>query len=393
MIRKILFLVIAPFNQRDFKRFGIELLEKNGFEVEVWDLTKIDFSEISKIHADSNIFQWSGLKIFEKKEEVLSHLKKLFSDVFIISMLPINPKFYSILKGISSSETRYASFSSLTYPTLKNSKKGRIGKFLFNLKKLQEHPFRRIITFSYRKLPPSWLRLKPAHLILAGGTESIRYQPHQGLSTEILWIHTLDYDLYLEDKDKPCPEKPTAVFLDEYLPYHPDFSRRGVSPPITPEKYYPLLNRFFSIIEQQQKLKILIAAHPRSQYKNHPDFFEGREWTTGQTIRLIKESKLVLAHSSTSLNFANLYKKPVTFLNCSEMDKTYKGPLIKEVAGLFGKQPVYMDRDNNIDWNTEFSVSQSHYKHYRTAYIKIDHTEELPFWQIVANKIKADISL
>lgn len=393
MIRKILFLVISPFNQRDFKRFGIELLEKNGFEVEVWDLTNFYFPQIIKTRASTNLINWSGLKVFENKNYVLNNLKNLRSDVLIISILPFNPKFYSIYKEISSSDARYASLCSNTYPTLKHDKNGRIGKLLFNLKKLQENPFQKLINYYYLKLPSSWLRLKPACLILAGGTESLRYQPLVDPSTEILWIHALDYDLYLEEKNKSFSEKSTAVFLDEYLPFHPDFFRRGVSPPIKPEKYYPLLNSFFMLIEQQLKLEVIIAAHPRSRYDSNSDFFEGRRWIKGQTIKLIKESKLVLAHTSTSLNFANLYHKPVIFLNCSELNKTYKGPLIWEVAGLFGKKPLYLDKKNNIDWNSEFRISKSHYENYRRAYIKTDQSEELPFWQIVANKLKTDKSL
>lgn len=391
MIKKILFLVISPFNKRDFKRFGIELLEKNGFKVEVWDLTNIYFAHIIKTHAPSDPINWSGLKVFEKKNDILSNFKNLRSDVFIISMLPFNPKFHSIYKGISSSDAGYASLSSNAYPSLKYDTKGRIGKVLFNLKKLQEKPVQKLINYYYLKFPSSWLRLKPAHLILAGGTESIRYQPPVDPSTEILWIHSLDYDLYLEEENKSFSEKPTAVFLDEYLPYHPDFFRRGVSPPIKPEKYYPLLNRFFRLLEQQLKLKVIIAAHPRSQYKNHSGFFEGRVWAIGQTKKLIQESKLVLAHTSTSLSFANLYYKPVTFLNCSELDKTYKGPLINQVAGLFGKQSLYIDRDKNINWQTESRVNKSHYDNFRRAYIKTDNSEELPFWQIVANRIKKGI--
>jgi len=39
MIKKVIFLVEAPFNQRDFKRFGIETLMQAGFDVWVWDFT------------------------------------------------------------------------------------------------------------------------------------------------------------------------------------------------------------------------------------------------------------------------------------------------------------------------------------------------------------------
>ncbi len=182
---------------------------------------------------------------------------------------------------------------------------------------------------------------------------------------------------------------PRAVFLDEYLPFHPDFFRQKVLPPIKADEYYPLLNKFFRLIEKQLKLKVIIAAHPRSHSEKLSESFERRELVFGRTIELVKESKLVLAHSSTSLNFANLFYKPVIFLTAAELDKSYKGPLIQEVAGLFGKKPVYMDRDNNIfSWNAELRVSKTHYENYRRDYIKTEPSEELPFWQVVADRLK-----
>ena len=78
----------------------------------------------------------------------------------------------------------------------------------------------------------------------------------------------------------------------------------------------------------------------------------------------------------------------MTFLTATELDKTYKGPLISEVANLFGKKPVYIDRDNKIDWNFELTVSKIHYENFRRNYIKTDHSEGMPFWQIVVNKLK-----
>src|SRR3972149_1514211 len=39
VIERIVFLVDNPFGRRNYERFGIELLTRNGFRVEVWDAT------------------------------------------------------------------------------------------------------------------------------------------------------------------------------------------------------------------------------------------------------------------------------------------------------------------------------------------------------------------
>ena len=38
-IKKVIYIIETRFNKRDYDRFGIEILKKNGFEVEVWDFT------------------------------------------------------------------------------------------------------------------------------------------------------------------------------------------------------------------------------------------------------------------------------------------------------------------------------------------------------------------
>jgi hypothetical protein len=48
-IIKIVFFVASPFDKRDFKRFGIDLLRSNGFEVFVYDLSPIVFPKLYEV--------------------------------------------------------------------------------------------------------------------------------------------------------------------------------------------------------------------------------------------------------------------------------------------------------------------------------------------------------
>ena len=48
-----------------------------------------------------------------------------------------------------------------------------------------------------------------------------------------------------------------------------------------------------------------------------------------------------------------------------------------------------IDRDTSIDLEKELIVDEEKYNEYRNWYIKKDKTEELPLWQIVANRIKS----
>lgn len=388
MINKVLFLVSNPFNQRDFERFGIELLLENDFDVEVWDLSEVLSPLLVKHYKLPDPINWQHCKVFTNKKHALKELKNIPPDTFIINLIGYSLKSYWLYRALSASQAGYAVHMSNALPFIEIDRK----LILLYLRKLNNVRWtkllslmKKVVNHSFYQVPFTLLGIKPASLILAGGEQCLKYPYPTDKTTEVLWAHTLDYDIYLKEREIPFTERHIAVFLDEYLPFHPDCIE---SPIINADKYYPVLNKFFSRVEQELGLEVVIAAHPRSQYEKHPDYFEGREWVRGKTVRLVKESQLVLTHSSTALNFANLFCKPVVFLTSHDLDKDRHGPFIKLMANWFGKEPIFIDRDININWERELTVSVSSYDSYLRAYIKTDHSEDFPFWQIVANRLK-----
>lgn len=384
-------MVEVPFNQRDFERFGVELLLENGFNVGVWDLSNVLNPHLTKNYQPPDPIDWPGCKILSDKKVALEKIRNLPSTTFIINFISYSPKSYYVYRAISASQAEYAVFmaGAIPSPFTGISKRERIFSYLKKPSKVINRKLvNYIVNYGFYHLPFTWIGVKPASLILAGGEQCLKYPYPINKSTGILWAHTLDYDLYLKERNVPPIERPIAVFLDEYLPFHPDYIHADIKAPISADSYYPLLNRFFSLVERELELKVVIAAHPRSHYEKPPDYFEGREWVRGKTIELVKESQLVLAHCSTALNFANLFHKPVIFLTSSELDRSSYGASVRAMANWFVKNPICVDDDTAIDWRQELTVNTSHYEHYRRAYIKTEHSEDSPFWQILANKLK-----
>ncbi len=386
-------MVESPFNQRDFQRYGIELLFENGFDVEVWDLSNILNPHLTKNYEPPDAIDWPGCSLLNDKKVALEKIRALPSDTFVINFIGYWQKSFGIYRTISSSQARYAVHMANALPSLEMGRKE--GLFSFYLKRLSKVTGKKLFQLMknlararFYHLPFTWLGIKPASLILAGGRQCLKCPYPVDNSTEILWAHTMDYDLYLRERDGPFSERPIAVFLDEYLPFHPDYIQFRTQPPIAAEKYYPLLSNFFNLVEQRLELKVVIAAHPRSHYEELPGYFGGRECIRDKTLRLVRESRLVLAHGSTALNFANLFHKPVIFLTSSDLDKSGYGAFIKTMANWFGKNPICVDGDTAIDWGQELTVNISHYERYRRAYIKTEQSEDIPFWQIVANRLK-----
>jgi len=207
-------------------------------------------------------------------------------------------------------------------------------------------------------------------------------------------VHGLDYDSYLRERDYSGPVDPNrGVFLDSYFPFHPDFVYSEYSPGITFCKYYPLLCDFFDYLEQKLSTHIVIAAHPRSHYEDRPDFFGGRPVIRGRTAELVKQSGFVLLHNTVAINYAVLFKKPMIFTTTDEINRSFshpsaEGPSVDWLASFFGKKAHNLNNKIEIDIEKELILNEKAYHAYRNAYIKKDGSEELPFWQIVANGIK-----
>jgi len=182
-----------------------------------------------------------------------------------------------------------------------------------------------------------------------------------------------------------------AVFLDEYFPFHPDNIHLGRKPPVTADEYYPLLCKFFNYVEEELGLNVVIAAHPRSHYDKLPDFFQGRKVIRGKTVELVKKSKLVILHDSTAANFSVLYKKPMIFVTMDRLEENVygSGDSISSFASYFRKMPINISRNTNIDLGKEVLIYEEEYAKYKHDFIKIEGTEETPFWQVVSNKIKS----
>lgn len=388
MIKRIIFLVGTRFSPRDYQRFGIELLQKNGFDVEVWDPTPFLHPKLLQECSYLGMFNYDGLTLFTDRIKLYSKLSKLSRADFVIVSVGYNFLTLGIFRSLSKSSADYAVYSTniSPEPVVKEKLQYLLVK---KIKGLARYMYLETWKNLFMKLPARYLKVKPAKVVLTRGDKYFVYKYPVGKSTRVLQAHALDYDLYLKEKDKNCTEKAIAVFLDEFLPFHPDYFIVRSKPFVVADRYYPLLNEFFDRVEKETGLEVVIAAHPRSNYEDLPDYFKGRKCIRGKTINLVKECKLVLAHCSTSLNFANLFNKPIAFITCRDLDKTYEGLYIRGLTEWFGKKPIFIDEKNNsIDWERELKVDKDYYDDFRRSYIKTEKSEDLPFWQIVANSIK-----
>lgn len=382
MIERIIFLTEGYFSQRDYQRFGIETLQENGFRVEVWDITPILYAGYSRVYS---VPDYSGLSTFDDRHKAYEGLSNLTSSDFVVNFVSYYFKNLWVYSALCRSSAAYAVFCANAIPIAQEIHLQGKGKLLDNsfVRKLIM-----LLKRVYMKIPFQFLGLKPAGFVFAGGNKFLRHHYPIGKDTEILWIHTLDYDIYLKERKRNCSVRNMAVFIDEFLPLHHEYTMFKFDPPIEAEKYFTLINHFFEFVEKVTGYEVVIAECPEANYEDTPDYFRGRKRFKGQTAGLVHESKLVLGHYSTALNFANLFQKPIIFMTCYDFKKKFAGYQIQEMAKWFGKSPVTIDDPQDIDWEFELKASIKDYDNYRSAYIKTGNSQDLPFWQIVANRIK-----
>lgn len=191
-----------------------------------------------------------------------------------------------------------------------------------------------------------------------------------------------------------CQEK-YLLFLDQNLPFHPDFKELGRKQPASAEKYFPALCNFFDCLEQAVGLPIIIAAHPRAAYAqpnySGPDWFGGRTLVSGKTLPLIVDSALVLCHTSTALNFAVIVGKPVLHLTSRELEFT-EGHIIRSMATHLHTRIINIDeppKQFELYKAASMQADAAAYAHYFHNYIKEAGSPEKPFWQILIDDLQA----
>ena len=111
-----------------------------------------------------------------------------------------------------------------------------------------------------------------ADYIVVGGIESEKSLNSQ--NSKLILAHNLDYDFILNDENSQNLESSYVLFLDEDVCYHPDYMLLGITPCASTKHYFSTMNKGLNTIAKIFSSKLVIAAHPRSNYEKIKDKFE-----------------------------------------------------------------------------------------------------------------------
>lgn len=391
MITKVVFFVVSPFQNRDYDRFGIEVLKGVGFEVEVYDLSPYVFPSLYArgVKRDRS----NAARTVQSEKEALKIIAGLSAGCFVFMMMHFWRGTFRLFKAVTRFGLPYAVCVTTPVPSYSIFRSFRKKIAWSLLTKIMNYctgyPFRpRFARF--------WGVQEPAYF-LAGGDGALRHEMAAmiGKKTETLWLHSWDYDIYLKDIHQKLQlfedGRERVVFLDAPGPkfMRDDLTKGKMQCPLTEERHYPSLCSFFRLVERHFDVQVEIAGHPGAEHEMYPPCFEGRLTLHGRTFDMIRRARFVIARESAAIAFAVIMNKPVIFITTDEAETDPElSNDIAAMASALGKKPVNINRLGEIDLNREIGIDTAAYAAFRNEYIKRDGTEDLNSWRIVANRIR-----
>lgn len=386
------YILESPLDRRDYERFGVAVM-KERYKVRIWDISPFLSPTLYKLALkNQNLFSPDECTLIQTEAQAIEEISRLTQSDRVICVPHCREETLGIFRALSASKALFGGFSlgTLPPPTVRASVNAPLPKKIFKKAlTVLENPAKiaqKAWQFAFNKAPPALLGLRAYDFFLASGTDSVNGFKLIGPETKLLWAHSFDYERFCEEREKnPGLSSSHIVFLDEYVPFHPDYVFQGISPPVSADEYYPALNKFFEWIETRLGKPVVIAAHPRSHYERHPDFFGGRKVIRGETPKLVREAALVLSHSSTSVCHAVLCKKPILFIALEKFFGRFEGDLTRGLSNVLGKSLVTIDVDplSNVDLARLMIVEDRAYADYVARYLKIPESFDEPIWEML----------
>lgn len=384
MISTVIFITESPFSERDYSRFGVEILRRN-FDVKIFDCTSLLKPYFWEKHKEVR-FQCSGYHAIGDIEQFLSLIAKIKYNSVAIDFIGIEPETRRIRMILQKFGIPRVILHSGLLPNPVTDFRGRVLRILFLLKnpKLLSRGIGRRIE---RLLMPSTF----PQIALCSGKAGLNDPRLVGVKHKIFG-HSFDYDLYLANKHQlDLKPSPYAVFLDEDMIYHSDYDHASLKPAATEGSYYGSMNKFFDAFELETGIPIRVAAHPRSRYDLRPELWGKRSVIYGKTAQLVQDATIVLCHQSTSVSFAVLWRKPLIYLTTNEINSSFLGPRVSLFSRLL-RAPLF-----NVDYLNVIPpielltvINEPAYAEYIEQYIKLPNTPDIPLWDIFSQYIKRE---
>lgn len=355
-------------------------VEKAGIDMEYWDITALFFKKDFGQEDSSSLTNTKKFESYEELEQAMLQLQSL-DDKLFISIMTFEGRVTRLHKLFTKYNCPLAVFGRNMFPLPKQRISWPFLMEKLNFVKVGNYlKTRRIVRAKSKGL------IKPYDIVFLGGQKG-----WQGIGvinesdiakSEIIKINSNDYDNALSLKGSlPIINKDYILFLDEYLPLHPDtllFKIKNVPA----DQYYPQLNEYFDLVEKQFGMPIVVAAHPKAVRYKSEDFFNGRKVIFDKTSELTEHAHFVLVHDSTSINYPIAFGKKLHFITSSNIynyiNRVHRN--VVNFASFLGCNWQWFDKGGSVDLIAK--IPEQDYQNYKFDFQTSAETE---------NKLSKDI--
>jgi hypothetical protein len=375
MFHKVRILVHQPVTPRLFQDFFVEKLISEDIDVMFYDLTPI-FHPKLKISGElksASVAKFCTLKDFECRISTDDVKCTLYIPYFIYEYKVLS--IYKILTKLKC-KTAFMGRGMLASTTLNET------YFQSAIRK-----FKSLLNWQF--LVRSFAKIYSIELKKRGYVNSFDYifnagthghftcgTPFEINTAQIVPFNSTDYTRYLKSLNSSykLDKVKYAVFIDEYLPYHPDVDMLGVKT-VTPDDYYSSLNHFFSKLELELGLTIVVAAHPKSNYSVNP--YEGRLLIKDHTEDLIRDCEFVIDHFSSAISYAVLNYKPILLIYTNGIQNVFPNLVeyARQLSSILQLSMVNVDDNVDVDISSSLKVDREKYTKYKYDYLTAGEAE------------------
>lgn len=377
MIKKVIFIGYLPLTEKVIADFYFKCLFERGFSVEYWDLSAIYFlRNFGEQVKEDYIIYFSSIKAVEGEIKNQNREMTLF-----ISQMTFEYRVLNLHKLFTKYNCITGFFARGAFPNYSNDSL-RVRTLSRIVKKLNFNVVRNYLGNVYANYLKKNNIISSYSIVFRSGKLGLRTIGIGYLCDEkkskIVDVNSFDFENYKTSRNAVrIVDKKYVLFLDEYLPFHPDFNLFNIKT-IDPNKYYNKLNRFFSKLEIDYDIEVVIAAHPKADRYKVFNYFEDRKVVFSETPTLVRDAEFVIAHCSSSINFAVLNHKPLITLLTDDiiLEMDVYSIYIKLISSITGSNMVNID-DLLVDKVAIPSVDYEKYNQFQYLTLTSEKSENL----------------
>lgn len=375
-MKKIIFILENFFTRRDFERYEIQFFMDNNVNIEIWDITEFSNKNFNKLIQPQDEVKDNYVKKLNSSRDIRRAFKNLKEESLFAVYISLNIRTSLVFKLLSKYQIKYftrSGASILSHPNI--GQKTLLKKIIFFLKKDPSSIFEYFQNLFFKIFTPRFFGISNIPIYFKDAQiADIKINLKKkliGKNTKIILSHHRDYDVYLKYKNKDAKKYSTdAVFIDQNIGFHNDIRQIEI---MDPYEWYKSLETFFNFLKKKYLINTTICAHPRSNGEINK-LVSGYPIIKNKTAQLIKNCSFVMCQTSTALNFAVLFNKPMIFIYNHILLKNEKSQLhhasdIEFIARSFNKKPINLENLNNFNLEKELKIDQNNYKDYIAKYV------------------------